>query len=175
MLFKFKNRVIRFHHTANRPHPCPDFSLGRVGLGMRTNMGLVCRSAWDIGSALQQLAPRFLLGTYDLDTINAKTLAATPFLVFPSYVHVVRAGMAMVGVGGVGTGGIGNDSCGARGQGFGAGHGGGRTSGGGGARGGRHGHGSGYDYNNHNEDDPLFNGPRFDPNLGSHPPNYGSG
>ena len=41
------------------------------------------------------------------------------------------------------------------------------------ARGGRHGHGGGYGYNN--DDVVFFNGPRFNPNLGSHLPNYSLG
>ena len=122
-----------------------------------------------------KLAARFLLGIYDLDAINSKTLAAAPVSVFPSYAHILRTGMAMTGAGGVGNGGAGSDGGGAGGRGFGAGHGGGRTGGGGGARGSRQAYDGRYGYNHYNDDAAPFNGPRFNPNLGAHPPNYGPG
>ncbi|XP_066357976.1 uncharacterized protein [Miscanthus floridulus] len=75
--------------------------------------------------------------------------------------------MATVGAAGAGNSGSGNGGD-VGGRGFGAG------CSGGGIRGGRHGHGGGYGYNN-NDDSAFFNGPRLNPNLGSHPPNYGPG
>jgi hypothetical protein len=77
-----------------------------------------------------------------------------------------------------GAGGGGNDGAGAGGRGYGSGRGGGRTGGGGGAaRGGRHGYGAGhgYGYNQEIDDGARYNGPRFNPNLGAHPPNFGPG
>ena len=89
-----------------------------------------------------KLASCFLLASCDLDEINKLTLAATPSSVRPSYVQVVRAGMASPGAGGVG-----NDGDGVGGRGYGTGRGGGRIGGGGGvARGGRHGYGVGLVY-----------------------------
>ena len=41
-----------------------------------------------------KLAARFLLKKFDLHAINRKTLAATPYLVYPSYIQVLLAGMA---------------------------------------------------------------------------------
>lgn len=52
-----------------------------------------------------------------------------------------------------------------------SGRGGGRAGGGVGARGGRHGHSGEYGY----EDGANYNGSRFNPNLGTHPPHYGPG
>lgn len=62
-----------------------------------------------------------------------------------------------------------------RARGFGVGRGGGRTGGGRGVRGGRQDYGAGYDYNHRNDDGAHYNGQRFNPNLGAHPPNYGPG
>ena len=55
-----------------------------------------------------KLVARFLLGKFDLDAINRKTLAATPYSVYPSYIQVLRAGMAAAGAGGVGNAGFGS-------------------------------------------------------------------
>jgi hypothetical protein len=49
--------------------------------------------------AVGKLATRFLVGTCDLDVINRRTLAATPSSIHPSYVQVVRTGMATPGAG----------------------------------------------------------------------------
>jgi len=122
-----------------------------------------------------KLAVRFLLKKFDLDSINRKTLAATPYSVYPSYIQVLRAGMAAPGVGGVGNGGGGSEGGGAGGRGLSAGCGGGCAGGGCGACGGRQGYGDGYGYNYYDEG-AHFNGPpRFNPNLRVHPPNYGPG
>lgn len=50
---------------------------------------------------------------------------------------------------------------------------GGRIGDGGDGHGGRYSYDDGYGYNHHNDYIALFNGPRFNPNLGAHPPNYG--
>lgn len=112
---------------------------------------------------LGKLTTRFLLPSCDLEAINKLTLAATPTPLHPTYAQVVRVAMA-TGVG---------DGAGERG--YGAGRGGGRAGGGGGvARGGRHGYGAAHGYQEV-DNDAAFNAPRFNPNLGVHPLNYGPG
>jgi hypothetical protein len=44
------------------------------------------------------LADRFFCANFDLDAINCKTLAATPYVVLPSYAQVVHAGMSVLAV-----------------------------------------------------------------------------
>lgn len=102
-----------------------------------------------------KLAERFLRAAFDLDVINAKTLAATPYTFPPLYAQVLTAGMATAGIGGGGIGGNSFDGAG----------------GGGGTHGGQQGHSVGYGY----DDAGNYNGPRFNPNLGTHPPHYGPG
>ena len=90
---------------------------------------------------------RFLLSTCDIETINKRTLAATPYSFSPSYAKVLHKGMAAAGAGA----GNGNSRGASSGRGFGGGHGGGCLGGGGGGavRGGRQGYGARYDYNHH--------------------------
>jgi hypothetical protein len=78
-----------------------------------------------------KLPDHFLHANFDIDEINSKTLAVTPYTVSPSYAQVVRGGMAAVGVAGGGGGDVGrDDGGGAGGRGFNVGRGGGRTGGG---------------------------------------------
>ena len=87
-------------------------------------------------------------------------------------VQALRAGMVATGTGGVGNDGTRIKGTGGGGRGYRAGCGAERTGGGGGgARGGRHGYGVGYGY----DDGANYNGPRFNPNLRTHPPHYGPG
>jgi hypothetical protein len=81
--------------------------------------------------------------------------------------------MAVVGMAGGGGSGVGSDGGGAGGRGFTAGRRGGHT-------GGKQGPGAGQGYSagfgfNYNDDGARFNRPRFNPNLGSCPLNYGPG
>ena len=109
-----------------------------MGLAWRTKVGRKCSSGWDAGDAVVANWQRdSYLAITTSTPLTKKTLAATPFSVFPSYVLVLRAGMAAAGAGGVGNAGFGSDGSGAGGRGYGAGRGGGRTGGGAGARGGR--------------------------------------
>jgi hypothetical protein len=112
-----------------------------------------------------KLAERFIHAACDLDAINAKTLAATPYTFSPSYAQVLSAGMVTAGADGGGFSDNGFDGAGGGGRGHGAGRGGGRTGGGGGARGGRRSHSVRYGY----DDGANYNGSHFNPNLGTHP------
>ena len=109
----------------------------------------------------------------DIETLNKRNLAATPYSFSPSYAQALCTGMAAAGAGGAGNIGAGNNGGAAGGRGFGVGRGGGRTGGGGGVCGGRQDYGAVYDYNHRNDDGAHYNGQRCNPNLGAHPPNYG--
>ena len=70
---------------------------------------------------------------------------------------------------------VGAQGGGVGGRGLLAGRGGGHVGDGGGARGGRQDYDAGYGYNYYDEDSHFNGPPRFNPNLGVHPPNYGPG
>lgn len=56
-----------------------------------------------------KLAARFLLPTCDIETLNKRTLTATPYSFSPSYAQALRTGMAAAGPGGAGNIGANNN------------------------------------------------------------------
>jgi hypothetical protein len=82
-------------------------------VGAQRRPGVVGGSRWGrCGSG--KLADRFFCTEFDIDSINRTTLAATPYVVYPSYAQVA-AGMAAASATGGARGGSGGDGGGAGG------------------------------------------------------------